>query len=433
MTIRCDCCGTVSDLDESFTITRKSLRRKKTAYCPQCWAERELESNKSWIWFYGLFLLIIIVLWLFDSKEAPRLFGIFLFVVFLSAVIIPHELGHAIVARILGLHVFMVVVGSGRTLKKFQLFGFSWEFKQFPLYGFTVCCVKSAKLYRLKRMLVTLAGPAVNLGLIAAALFAYGSLRMIRSWSIPFMPFACFAFANLWMLIVNLVPRYYKTVHGKLPSDGLSLLRLPFSSKADIDQNIVFYYALEGLELRKKGQLNAAIQWYQKALSRYPGDTRLLNDYAVALIDCERFDEAKALCNQIIEKQEPDPGIMAIVHNNIAYLNILLGEKTLLEEADASSSHAFANWPWIPAIKGTRGMVLVELGRIDEGIRLLKEALDRNERARDKALSAAYLAVAEARKGNRIRAQQYLETATQYHSDHPLIERAKDELFNQNF
>jgi tetratricopeptide (TPR) repeat protein len=281
-------------------------------------------------------------------------------------------------------------------------------------------------------MLVTLSGPAVNLGLAAAALFAYGSLPTIGSWSIPFMPFACFAVANLWMLFVNLVPRYYKTAHGKLPSDGLSLLRLPFSSKADIDQNIVFYYALEGLELRKKDQLNEAIQWYQKALSIYPGDTRLLNDYAVALIDCERFDEAKALCNQIIEKQASDPGVMAIVHNNIAYLNILLGEKALLEEADTASSHAFASWPWIPAIKGTRGMVLVELGRIDEGIRLLKEALERSEGARQKAINAAYLAVAEARKGNRIRAQQYLETATQYHFDHPLIERAKNESSNQS-
>jgi tetratricopeptide (TPR) repeat protein len=177
--------------------------------------------------------------------------------------------------------------------------------------------------------------------------------------------------------------------------------------------------------------LNEAIQWYQKALSIYPEDTRLLNDYAVTLIDSERFDEAKTICNQIIEKQESNAGVMAIVHNNIAYLNILLGEKALLEEADAASSHAIACCPWIPAIKGTRGMVLVELGRIDEGIRLLKEALDRCERARDKALNAAYLAVAEARKGNRFQAQQYLETATQYHSDHPLIERAKDESFNQ--
>lgn len=428
MSIQCDCCGSVSDLDESFITERKSFRLQKSTYCPQCWAERQLESNKSWLWLTGLFLLIVVILWFFGSKEASRLFGIILFIVFLSAIIIPHELGHALMARLLGMRVFMIVVGSGRTLKKLQLLGFTWEFKQFPLYGFTICCAKSAQFYRLKRLLVTLSGPAVNFGLLLLALYSYRSFSVIESWSIPFMPFASFAFANLWMLLFNLAPHRYKTAYGKFRSDGLSLLAIPFSSNADMHQNIVFYYALEGLELRKTGQLSQALQWYQKALSVYPEDTTILNDYALTLLDSEQFEEARAIYNRIIEKQVPNAQLKAIVLNNIAYTDILIGEKTLLEEADAASSQAFESCPWIPAIKGTRGMVLVELGQLDEGIRLLMDALGKNEELQNKALNTAYLAIAEARMGNIIRAQQYLETTSQFDSDCLLLKRAQDEL-----
>lgn len=242
------------------------------------------------------------------------------------------------------------------------------------------------------------------------------------------MPFASFAFANLWMLLFNLAPHRYKTAYGKFRSDGLSLLTIPFSSSADIHQNIVFYYALEGLELRKTGQLSQALQWYQKALSVYPEDTTILNDYALTLLDSEQFEEARAMYNRIIEKQVLNAQIKAIVLNNLAYTDILIGEKALLEEADAASSQAFESCPWIPAIRGTRGMVLVELGRLDEGIRLLMDALGKNEELQNKALNTAYLAMAEARMGNIIRAEQYLETTSQFDSDCLLLKRAQDEL-----
>ena len=230
------------------------------------------------------------------------------------------------------------------------------------------------------------------------------------------------------MILFNLAPHHHKTAYGKFPSDGLSLLRLPFSSKAEIDQNIVLYYELEGQELRKSHQLNKAMQWYHQALSVYPESAVILNGYALVHMDSERYEEAKAVFVRILEKQEPNAQDMAIILNNLAYVDILIGKKELIKEADTASLRAFESCPWISAVKGTRGMVLVELGRFDEAIPPLEEALEGDEELQNKALNAAYLAVAEVRKGNGIRAQQYLEIAEQYHSDCPLLKRAQHEF-----
>ena len=154
----------------------------------------------------------------------------------------------------------------------------------------------------------------------------------------------------------------------------------------------------------------------------------ILNGYALVHMDSERYEEEKAVFVRILEKQESNAQDMAIILNNIAYVDILIGKKELIKEADTASSRAFESCPWISAVKGTRGMVLVELGRFDEAIPPLEEALEGNEELQNKALNAAYLAVAEVRKGNGIRAQQYLEIAEQYHSDCPLLKRAQHEF-----
>ncbi|MGA1840988.1 MAG: tetratricopeptide repeat protein [bacterium] len=108
----------------------------------------------------------------------------------------------------------------------------------------------------------------------------------------------------------------------------------------------------------------------------------------------------------------------------------LFDRQGLLEEADKFSAQAYQSFPWVPAFKGTRGIVLVELGELDKGIVLLKQAMKENEETRSKAIDAAYLAIAEGRKGNFECAKQYLDIAIQFDATCSLIERAQNELLH---
>jgi tetratricopeptide (TPR) repeat protein len=123
-----------------------------------------------------------------------------------------------------------------------------------------------------------------------------------------------------------------------------------------------------------------------------------------------------ARARQVFTALARDPGALRpelkfMLLNNIAYANLMLADPALLPEADACSAEAYQNAPWHPAITGTRGAVLAALGRFDEGIPLLQEALARSEDEHGKASEACHLALAEACRGRPEAARRYLDTA----------------------
>jgi len=119
------------------------------------------------------------------------------------------------------------------------------------------------------------------------------------------------------------------------------------------------------------------------------------------------------------------PELHYLILNNIAYADVLIGDRSLLAEADTYSAEAYKNAPWLPPIIGTRGAVLVELGQVEPGIGLLKQALEKHTDAQSKALNACYLAIAESRRDNATTAQKYLETARSLDSTCYLLQKAE--------
>jgi hypothetical protein len=65
----------------------------------------------------------------------------------------------------------------------------------------------------------------------------------------------------------------------------------------------------------------------------------------------------------------------------------------------------------VPAILGTRGTVLVELGQFEEGIALLKRAMSLHTDKQGKAANACHIAIGEWRRGSPSAARKYLATA----------------------
>src|SRR5579871_1841739 len=89
-------------------------------------------------WFYAIFLLVILGLFAGDvcTNYAPVKLSALLFVLFWIPLLVLHELGHAIVARLVGWRVEMIVIGMGRTLCRFHVGNALVELRVVPLEGF---------------------------------------------------------------------------------------------------------------------------------------------------------------------------------------------------------------------------------------------------------------------------------------------------------
>lgn len=253
------------------------------------------------------------------------------------------------------------------------------------------------------------------------------SLRQSLSRSLS--PIGCLILANAWCLVISLLPHHHKLPQGKVSSDGLSLLKMPFFPKSKVEEVLPLYYLFEGLEFMDNRQLQHAKACYLQGLSEYPEQPLLKNALGVVRLQLGEFGEARTIFAQLLEKSDATNKILhALLLNNLAAADILFDRQGLLEEADTLSAQVYRSFPWIPAFKGTRGSILMELGELDEGIALLKQAMEEHEKPYGKAIAAAYLAIAEARRGNIECAEQYLDTALQFDATCFLIGRARDEL-----
>jgi tetratricopeptide (TPR) repeat protein len=155
----------------------------------------------------------------------------------------------------------------------------------------------------------------------------------------------------------------------------------------------------------------------------------VLNGRGRILFHRKEFAQAREAFVTLLQSHDDmKPELRFVVLNNIASADVLIGDPDLLAEADRCSAEAYQNAPWAPPVVGTRGVVLAEMGRLDEGIALLKEAMAKNTEAQGKAFEACYIAIGEKRRGNLAEGQRYLDMARSLDPRCFLIGRAANEL-----
>ncbi len=426
---RCDVCGTESELEGVFFTTSRVLAAKSKTYCPACWEERWRQEGHSSFrrLFFAAGLGLVAALFLPSVFAGWMLLNFVLFEASILLATLPHELGHAVAARALGVRVFRIVIGFGRLLWMGRFLGFEVELRNIPIGGTTQTGFHDVRFFRLKNALVVAAGPLVNAVAITVVL-AWVPSAMIWEPS-PFAdltPWAAFVVANALILIVNLAPI------RRLETDGWSLLTSPFIGREAIDRSLAVSYVREGLEARRHARHEDALRWYEEGLVRFPRDHELRLGRVGALIDLARYDLAREELVQLAESGAIDLQTKTIVSNNLAWADVMTRRQDLLEEADRHSEDAFKQAGWFPEIQSTRGAVLVEKGRLDEGIELLEKALPQVEEVQDRAAIAGYLALAENRRGNRDAAERYAKTAIALHRGGRQTERLLAEMDPEN-
>jgi tetratricopeptide (TPR) repeat protein len=323
--------------------------------------------------------------------------------------IIFHELAHAAVAKLLGLRVFGIIIGMGKTIWSGKYFGTEWTINLLPLGGITLVGTRPVPRIRWKLFLIYLAGPASHLLMAVVLFFAQQTLSV---FSFEYQLLMSLVVANIVLAVTNLYPFQVSLTTGMQGTDGWHLLRVPFLSEVELGKRYIGYFAGEALQAYTMNDFDSARKWVDRALSFDPTSGIARNVLGIIQMASGEHSASRATFLQILETEEAkEPGLHYILLNNVAYLNALLRDPALLPEADDYSSQAFQHLPWVPAVMGTRGTVLVELGKFEEGIALLKKSMSQHIDRQSKALNACHIAVGELRRGDPGAASKYLVTA----------------------
>lgn len=424
--MKCELCGLESELDAAFIKPRKAIGSPQKVMCPSCWV-RWNNSRR----LKGLVVLAIlgacgfVLHWVApDDLIGQFLVNFFLFFVFLVLTILPHELGHALVGRALGWNVQQIVVGLGKSLFKVRLAGMLFDFRSLPVAAVTWIAPNDTGWLRPKWFLIVLAGPLVNLLMALVVIVSFGG--SLCPLDLDFMPTPArlFVWANGWVLFINLWPWQPKASFGVL-TDGGQLLQLLSFSKKSIARLQALHYSFEAMASRERSDDAAARSWCEKGLALFPENVHLLNLSAITCLDEAKYEQAREMFLKLLANDRLRQNERAIYLNNLAYADGLSGNPAWLAEADAYSRDAYTLLPWVPAVVGTRGTVLVALGKFEEGLPLLQKSMEDAHAPRNKADNACHIAMAYTQAGKRDEATKYLQLARQLDNKSPLLSRAE--------
>ena len=427
----CDRCGAATDVVESFFKERKSFQNSVRTLCPACWQKHKTSSYKGILirrLALGVLGLASLYLWP-NHGMGFVLLNLFFFQIALILSILPHELAHAYVAKKIGWRVFKIYVGFGKTLFKRNLFGFETEFRAIPLGGLVLAAPRDKSHFRPKLFAFALAGPVANvLLLLGSSIAVRTSPEGFVSLGHQCAPLEMFVFANLVIVIENLLPRIFVTPLGQLASDGKQLLQALRKDPDRAAQSHAGGFILEGAVCYEKGQYEVARSWFEKGLLEYPDNIQLLLWNGNSLLALQSFEKARNAYVALLPRVQAERSLRPIILNNIAYVNAVLATSELLVEADNYSEQAMKTLAWHPSIRGTRGAVLLELGKFEEAMPLLRQAMQEHETRNNKAQNACWLAIAEAKRGNLGAGKKLLDEARTLDSTCFLLDRAETVL-----
>ncbi len=417
--MKCSNCGLESDIPEAFLVKKEWAGLVKRTYCPAC---REKIFIREQLFSILLVAVFLAVLDSFTFRHGA--WSVTADMVFLIAVTYPviaaHELAHASAGRLLGVRVFAVRVGYGRKLFSRRGFGISWEVNLWPFGGGTLMAAPPQSGNRARMFGAVLAGPAVHVLLLAATAVFQIVLLILQGWAGiqaagVFHWTSLFLFLNLVLLAGNLLPTRSGGAAGQLGTDGWQLLHLLLQNPKEESNRSQAYFMMESRDASERDDNESALQWIERGMAAHPDQPLLILMRGTILLKIRRFAEARdAFLSLLSSDEAKDPYRKYILYNNVAYTDVLIRNPDLWPEADRYSGEALRQIGWEASVIGTRGAVLTEIGRMEEGILLLKQALAESREDSGKASNAFHLAVAEQRRGNEAESRRYLALTRKY-------------------
>jgi len=424
MAMACADCGVRSDLgEELFARVRRSLRRQAHAICPRCHHERQAREAGGLVRSAAGLLLVSVALLHWRPELTAGWVALYaaLFSAFFHLVVLPHELGHALAARLLGMRLFGVTLGTGWLRRRWRVAGLRLDWRGPPSGGFTHAGPARAEGARWRMAALAVAGPAANV-LLALAVWPW--LPEPGAWETWRTPVA--AAASAWVgchgvaALASLWPHRVVSAQGIAASDGLLALQALFSGVGTVRGWLLACCELEVAGLRAERRAEEALARIADTEAAWGAAPELATLRGVLLVDLGRLDEARRVFLDQLER-EPTPIERIVVLSNLAWCAYLSQRDELFEEAEAASDEAMRSLGWLAPVQGTRAAVLVWSERAEDALPLLDRAFDGAEDARDRACVAGIRARAHHQLGHPDQAKHHLEQARHHDPACPLL------------
>ena len=317
------------------------------------------------IWIF-LFVLFIVI---------NRWWVFFLFFVFGYLNLYIHEFGHALAGLVVKFTIRKITIGSGRELIRKKIGGFLITITNGLDYGDVRIGPVSGNFLKVRFLFFSFGGVLAQGFAIAItmALFSISlsELPAIRSVSIAHV----FIYSNLFLIAINLFPKKIIISGVAYENDGLSLVRIPFHKNFDLQDINSAIEDLESYEMLKYKQFHEAEIGFKKRIEKHPELPVPQINLSVVYLKQLRFEEAIALLENLLVNNAEDK-YSFLIYNNLAYAYLLRNEQNDLQKADEYSEKAFNANKKVPSILNTRGCILIEKGKIDEGIALLENTVN---------------------------------------------------------
>jgi hypothetical protein len=268
-----------------------------------------------------------------------------------------HEFGHMLCAVLLSLPVRLVSIGVGPLLWRGRIGETRFELHAVPLSGF-VQCYPQPVIRRVSMLFFVLGGVVGNAALIGLVAAVDAADVVPHPWG---GYLGLIVLAQYYLIVMNLAP-YWTTLGGmRIGTDGLQLqLLLAGPWRGPTQEGLLYAAMLDrygGADRAPPGRACARLI-YQLLRSDRWTDAEARRDFQDAL--------QRELARGALSRAETILALDALVTTGLMYR-----DPPLRPQLDAWSQQALRLGPDIATLRGSRGAVLVELGRHQEGKALL--------------------------------------------------------------
>jgi tetratricopeptide (TPR) repeat protein len=222
---------------------------------------------------------------------------------------------------------------------------------------------------------------------------------------------ASFIVANLFSIILTIIPMKVSFQGIKIPNDGLSILRIPFMKQKEINVILSAGKIMEAYELYEARKYSDAQLAFEKCMNEFPDSIVAHIDYSATLIKQLKLKEAEKKIVDIKDNKH-DKNYDLIIYNNLAWIKLLTFTEESLKEADTFSKKAYEINSDTYYVKGTRGSTLIALEKYDEGIKILNKGIKANkpiDRETNSIVHFYMLAFAYLKKNDKNKTIKFLE------------------------
>ena len=407
----CAGCGYRSENRSFFRRESSWVFGRRKIFCHGCapYLPTRVENlSTHWVWLFTAGALLAIT----GLKEPARTISYWL--IFFGALVpsqlvatVAHELGHAVAARLVGMKVIGIVVGSGPVLAARQWQGIRFDIRRYLLAGGrTVAYPQIEPPTKWRHVVFLLGGVSANVLLLTLAM---GMLALLATMSDVLNPvFFTVALGVLALQIISqtiaiiaaLLP--YKVRHGHVVhmSDGKQLIDLLLAK--DFHQRILEARLVwQGIALLQADRNAEAQAHFEEAHRSVPTNAAI---FALLVHSASKASGPKAAMRCYYEHGGEfgceNEGASAFAREEVAWNALLTRDPLLLPLADDLSQRSMASLSTVPEIQATRGAILAERGQLEPGLALLTNGMRNSSRVADKARFAPFLARAERARGN---------------------------------